>query len=43
MSNNEKSEIVIPKGYAIDEMLDLEGDLWDEDPIGQEEVRIRFE
>ena len=43
MSNNEKPEIVIPKGYSIDEMLDLEGDLWDEDPIGQEEVSIRFE
>ena len=43
MKNRGKPEIVIPKGYAIDEMLDLEGDLWDEDPIGQEEVRIRFE
>ena len=43
MKNKEKSEILIPKGYSIDEMLDLEGDLWDEDPIGQEEVSIRFE
>ena len=23
-------EIVIPKGYRLDEMLDFEGDLWDE-------------
>ena len=43
MNSRALREIVIPKGYAIDEMLDLEGDLWDEDPIGQEEVRIRFE
>lgn len=42
MKNKEKPEILIPRGYRLDEMLDLEGDLWDEDPIGQEEVRIRF-
>ena len=36
-------EIVIPKGYRLDEMLDLEGDLWDEKPEFQEEVRIHFE
>ena len=23
-------EVVIPKGYRLDEMLDFEGDLWDE-------------
>lgn len=37
------SEVVIPKGYSVDEMLDLDGDLWDEAPIGMEEVKIRFE
>ena len=25
------------------EMLDLDGDLWDEKPIGVEEVKIHFE
>ncbi len=43
MSNNDKPEIVIPKGYAIDEMLDFEDELWDEEPSGVEEVKIRFE
>lgn len=43
MKNREKSEILIPRGYRPDEMLDFEGDLWDERPIGAEEVRIRFE
>ncbi len=43
MKNREKSEIVIPNGYGLDELLDFEGDLWDERPIGAEEVRIRFE
>lgn len=36
-------EIVIPKGYSIDEILDMDGDLWDEEPIAAEEVRIHFE
>ena len=36
-------EVVIPKGYRLDEMLDFEGDLWDEKPEFQEEVRIHFE
>ena len=44
MRNNKKAEIVIPKGYSVDEMLDLDdGDLWDEKPIGMEEVKIHFE
>lgn len=43
MKNKEKTEIVIPSGYILDELLDLDGDLWDEKPIGVEEVRIRFE
>ena len=42
--NDKISEIVIPKGYSIYEMLDLDdGDLWDEKPSGIEEVKIRFE
>lgn len=36
-------EVVIPKGNRLDEMLDFEGDLWDEKPEFQEEVRIHFE
>ena len=42
MKNREKPEILIPKGYSIDEMLDMDGDLWDEKPIGVEEVKIHF-
>ena len=30
MKNKEKTEIVIPSGYSLDELLDLDGDLWDE-------------
>lgn len=42
--NKAVPEIVIPKGYSIEEMLDLDdGDLWDEKPIGTEEVKIYFE
>ncbi len=37
-------EIVIPKGYEIDEILDTdEDDFGDEQPILTEEVKIRFE
>lgn len=37
-------EIVIPKGYEIDEILDTDGStLGNEPPILQEEVKIRFE
>ena len=44
IDNKAVPEIVIPKGYSIDEMLDLDdGDLWDEKPIGTEEVKIHFE
>ena len=42
--NDKIPEIVIPKGYSIDEMLDMDdGDLWDEEPSGMEEVKIHFE
>ena len=43
MKNREKPEILIPKGYSVDEMLDTEGALWDEKPVGVEEVKIHFE
>ena len=43
MKNKEKPEILIPKGYSADEMFNLEGDLWDEKPIGVEEITIHFE
>lgn len=43
MKNNNVSEILVPKGYGLDEMLDLEGDLWDEKPEFTEEVKIHFE
>ena len=43
MKNKEKPEILIPKGYRLDEMLDFEDELWDEEPVGCEEVKIRFE
>lgn len=39
---NTVPEVVIPKGYEIDEVMDF-GDEMDEEPIFQEEVRIRFE
>lgn len=42
--NNDIPEIVIPKGYEIDEILDTdEDDFGDEQPILTEEVKIRFE
>lgn len=42
--NKAVPEIVIPKGYSIDEILDFDdGDLWDEKPIGMEEVKIHYE
>ena len=43
MKNKEKTEIVIPSGYSLDELLDLDGASWDEKPIGAEAGRIRFE
>ena len=45
MKNKKKviPEIVIPKGYSVDEILDLDCDLWEEEPIKTEEVRIHFE
>ena len=42
--NKAVPEIVIPKGYSIDEILDFDdGDLWDEKTIGMEEVKIHFD
>lgn len=42
--NKYVAEIIIPKGYEIEEILDTnEDDLGDEQPILMEEVKIRFE
>lgn len=38
-----QSVIVIPKGYTIDDLLDMENDYADEEAIREEEVEIRFE
>lgn len=41
--NDEISEIIIPKGYEINEFLDMDEDNFgDEQPILQEEVKISF-
>lgn len=40
---NEVPEVVIPKGYGIDEILDMSDDFGDEKPILTEEVKVRFE
>lgn len=41
---NEVPEIVIPKGYDVNEFLDMDdGDFGEEEPIFTEEVKIRFE
>ena len=42
-NKNEIPEIVIPKGYEIDEFLDTSEDFGGEEPIFTEEVKIRFE
>ncbi len=36
-------EVVIPKGYDFEDVLDMTDDIEDEEPILQEEVKIRFE
>lgn len=36
-------EIVIPKGYAVDEILNTDNETGDEEPIYTEEVKIKFE
>lgn len=41
--NEQLPEIVIPKGYSIDEILDMTDDFGDEKPIFVEEVKVRFE
>lgn len=39
---NENMEVLIPKGYELDEIMDF-GDEYEEEPIITEEVRIRIE
>jgi len=41
--NNELPEIVISKGYSVDEILNTENDMGDEEPIYEEEVKVKFE
>ncbi len=41
--NEQLPEIVVPKGYSIDEILDMSDDFGDEKPIFAEEVKVRFE
>lgn len=36
-------EIVVPKWYDIDEILDMTDDFEDEEPIMREEVILRYE
>lgn len=36
-------EVVIPKGYGLDEIMDTSDDFGGETPIMTEEVKIRFE
>ena len=37
------AEVVIPLGYEIEEILDMDDGDFDEPPIMEEEVRLRFE
>lgn len=37
------SEIVIPRGYRVDEFLDTGNEYTDEELIYEEEVKIKFE
>lgn len=45
MQNNkqEMAEVVIPFGYEIEDILDMDDGDFDEPPIMEEEVRLRFE
>lgn len=40
---NEMSEIVVFSGYDVDDVMDTSNDFEDEEPIGYEEVKIKFE
>ena len=42
-TNEVVPEIVIPKGYSVDEFLDMDDGDFDEEPIYTEEVQVRFE
>ncbi len=45
MKNNTETvpEITIPKGYEIDEALDMSDDFGNEEPIYTEGVKLKFE
>lgn len=36
-------EVVIPRGYGLDEIMDTSDEFGDETPILTEEVKVRFE
>lgn len=36
-------EIIIPKGYQIEEFLDTDDSDFDEEPVLKEEVKVTFE
>jgi len=42
-SNKKLLEVVIAKGYSIEEILDMDDDDFDEEPILTKEMRICFE
>lgn len=39
----EKIEISIPKGYQIEEILDMDDSDFEEEPLLKEEVKVIFE
>lgn len=39
---NKMSEIVVFSGYDVDDVMDM-SDIEDEEPLGHEEVKIKFE
>ncbi len=40
---NKTPEIVVYEGYDVDDVMDTSNDFEDEEPIGIEEVKIKFE
>ena len=42
-AQKEIAEVVIPRGYEIEEILDMDDSDFDEPPIMETEVRLRFE
>lgn len=42
-NKKEIPEIVIPKGYQIEEYLEIDDSDFEEKPLGKEEVKVTFE